>query len=247
MSGSNGVSRRSSIVWDIPRADLENLVAASDTFSAVLRHFGLNHQGRNCHTLKRRLDEEGIDYSHIPEGRNSSRGRWLGGVRTDLKTVLVENSAVGSRYRLKRRLLREGLLVNRCALCGMESVWNGKPLVLVLDHINGVSNDYRLENLRLLCPNCNSQTETFCGRNSKTIRPEDRRSGRLCAKCGTDISLLSKSGLCASCSRLGANRRKVQERPSREELERLVAQLGYSGVGRMFGVSDNAVRKWLRE
>lgn len=49
----------------------------------------------------------------------------------------------------------------------MLPTWNGKPLILTLDHRNGISNDHRLENLRWLCPNCNSQTETFCGRRKK--------------------------------------------------------------------------------
>jgi len=53
-------------------------------------------------------------------------------------------------------------------------MWRGKPLVLVLDRINGVNDDYKTQNLRLLCPNCNSQTPTFCGRNMKK-----RRRGRL--------------------------------------------------------------------
>jgi hypothetical protein len=68
---------------------------------------------------------------------------------------------------LKRRLLRERLLINRCVECGLEPIWQGKPLVLVLDHVNGDSSDYRLDNLRLLCPNCNSQQDTFAGRNNR--------------------------------------------------------------------------------
>jgi len=244
MGQLNRAQRRKSVIWSIPRTDLENLVVSSDTFSAILRHFGLNNQGGNCRTLKRRLAAEGIDYSHIREGRNSSRGRWLGGVRTSLDVVLTEKSSCQSRGRLKRRLIREGLLINRCALCQMEPVWNDKPLVLVLDHINGISDDYRLENLRLLCPNCNSQTDTFCGRNQKVSGAVDNRSGRLCLECGADISLLCKSGLCPPCS--SKRRRTVTERPSQEELQRLVAAIGYIGVGKMFGVSDNAVRKWLK-
>lgn len=78
--------------------------------------------------------------------------------------------APSARSNVKRRILREGLLLNVCSECGLDPVWNGKPLTLVLDHVNGVRGDHRRENLRLLCPNCNSQTETFSGRNVKTLR-----------------------------------------------------------------------------
>ena len=75
------------------------------------------------------------------------------------------------RHELKKRLLRAGLLTNACAVCGINQ-WQGRPLVLELDHINGVSDDHRLENLRLLCPNCHSQTDTYCGRNIRIARKQ---------------------------------------------------------------------------
>src|SRR6266511_923986 len=83
---------------------------------------------------------------------------------TPLEEVLVENSTY-SRFHLKRRLLASGTLKNECAVCGQGQVWMGQPLAMVLDHINGVPNDNRLENLRMLCPNCNSQTATYCAKN----------------------------------------------------------------------------------
>ena len=71
-----------------------------------------------------------------------------------------------NRSHLKMRLLKAGLLQNRCDVCGL-SEWRGRPLNIHLDHINGVKNENRLDNLRMLCPNCHSQTSTFAGRNVK--------------------------------------------------------------------------------
>jgi hypothetical protein len=72
-----------------------------------------------------------------------------------------------NRGQLKKTLIKKGLLKNECYICGQAPEWNGKELVMVIDHINGIHNDNRLENLRLLCPNCNSQTDTFSGRTKK--------------------------------------------------------------------------------
>jgi len=69
-----------------------------------------------------------------------------------------------SRWQKKLRLLRDGILKNQCSKCGIDQ-WRGKRLAIHIDHINGNKSDWRLENLRMLCPNCHSQTPTFGGRN----------------------------------------------------------------------------------
>ncbi len=65
------------------------------------------------------------------------------------------------------RTVEVAVMSNECSDCGQGEKWNGRTLVMVLDHINGVNDDNRLENLRMLCPNCNSQTDTFAGRNKR--------------------------------------------------------------------------------
>jgi 5-methylcytosine-specific restriction endonuclease McrA len=74
-----------------------------------------------------------------------------------------------SRVSIKRRLLQAGILENRCSECGLSD-WNGKPLAVQIDHVNGIKDDWRLDNLRMLCPNCHSQTPTFGGRNAVRLR-----------------------------------------------------------------------------
>ena len=67
----------------------------------------------------------------------------------------------------KKKLISEGKLINKCTICKMDPIWNNKPLVLQLDHINGDYSNNSIENLRLLCANCHTQTDTYTGRNSK--------------------------------------------------------------------------------
>tara|TARA_R110000851_G_scaffold73514_7_gene162174 strand:- start:809 stop:1264 length:456 start_codon:yes stop_codon:yes gene_type:complete len=86
-----------------------------------------------------------------------------------LSKVLVKNSTY-ARICLKKRLIREQLLEYKCAMCGLGPEWRGKPMPLILDHINGVNNDNRIENLRFVCSNCDCQLPTYKSRNRKRSR-----------------------------------------------------------------------------
>lgn len=81
-----------------------------------------------------------------------------------LDRVFVENSTY-PRHCLKKRILDNNLIEYRCACCGIGPQWNGKPMPLILDHINGTNNDNRKENLRFVCSNCDSQLDTYKARN----------------------------------------------------------------------------------
>lgn len=92
--------------------------------------------------------------------------------RLSLEDLLIEDRRAGSGSRIKERLIVEGLLEDRCETCGMGPEWNDDPLALQLDHRNGNPRDWRLMNLRVLCPNCHSQTESFAGRNKNNGRSD---------------------------------------------------------------------------
>jgi len=163
-----------------------------------------------------------------------------------LEKILVENSTY-CRNTLKRRLLEDGILKNECSICGQQPIWNNKPLVMVIDHINGINNDNRLENLRLVCRHCDSQLPTFCGRNVKTNRKINVIINN-CIDCGNIIS--SRAKRCVSCKNISMKykiikrKRKVENRPNNQELTTLVKNYPLTIIGKMFGVCDNAIRKW---
>lgn len=166
-----------------------------------------------------------------------------------LSEILIKDSRCGDTYRIKNRLLKEKVLPYLCYICKITE-WLEKPISLELHHINGDSRDHRIENLQLLCPNCHSQTESYAKRKD-TVKKE-----KICLKCKKTFLGSKNRKFCSTkCSgQYNANtylsvlpkKRKVVNRPNKEELIKLITDQGYCAVGKMFGVSDNAVRKWLK-
>lgn len=158
------------------REMLEEAVRQCVNFAEVMRYFGLKPNGGHHTHLSRRIKALGIDTSHFT-GRPRTTA-YTPHNRHEWHSLLVEKP-VGSR-RVKPHQLRRALVEHGrpylCASCGIASEWNGMPLTLHVDHIDGNPNDSRPENVRFLCPNCHSQTPTWAGRRRFTFGKDDRPS-----------------------------------------------------------------------
>jgi len=158
----------------------------------------------------------------------------------ELSEIFVENSTFRSRSSIKKKLLKYNIFEYKCSKCSISN-WMGNPITLQLEHKNGINNDNRIENLEFLCPNCHSQTSTFCGKNIKFDE-------KFC-ECGDKIS--RKKTKCRKCilekMRItNIENRKVKNRPDIEEILENVKKYGFLKTGKLYGVSDNAVRKWIK-
>lgn len=221
--------------------ELRELVNSCLSYRELIQKCGYKSgNGNNIATIKRRLERCGISTSHF-----QARGHI--GITRSNDNVFCKDSTAGQQV-LKRWYIKLNCVPYECNVCGI-SEWEGQPLTLQLDHINGDNTDNRLENLRWLCPNCHSQTDTFCGKQKRknhwtrygiTTVEQDN----YCIDCGRKIS---KTAIrCLTCDRL--LQRRV-ERPTKEELEALLISCNgnFREVGRKYGVTDNAIRKWCKQ
>ena len=148
-------------VYQVSDKEFQNIIEQANSYSDCLRALGLGtNGGSSTDTLKRRIAELNCDISHFGKKEKIQSPQ----ARYSLDEILIENSTYANISRLKERLIKEGKLEYKCQNCGIKE-WQSKPLSLHLDHINGKNNDHRIENLRFLCPNCHSQTDTYAGRN----------------------------------------------------------------------------------
>jgi Zn finger protein HypA/HybF involved in hydrogenase expression len=147
---------------NISDEEFKNIVLSKKGITKVVNALGYNRTSGSMNKIvKARALKLGLTILE-PEKRN-----YKGHAIYSLDDLLIENSPYSSRARLKIRLIRSGKLKNECTECGQKPLWNDKHLTLELDHINGIYNDNRIENLRILCPNCHSQTPTSCGKKQK--------------------------------------------------------------------------------
>jgi 5-methylcytosine-specific restriction endonuclease McrA len=111
-------------------------------------------------TLKKRA----LEYNCYKPNPGLKGGNKKVNPKISLVEILEGKHPSFQTYKLKLRLYKEGIFENKCSICGIDS-WTNKPLNMELDHINGDRTDHKLDNLRILCPNCHSQTETYRSKN----------------------------------------------------------------------------------
>lgn len=152
-------------IYKLSDEQFVELLKKSSTISEVLFKLGYTVKGNSWgySQVKRRMDDLNLDYS-IFKGKSAvTKTNKLNNVK---KEDILKENCKHQRIVLRRYIIKNNLIPYKCAICGCTE-WQGKTLSLELDHINGINNDNRLENLRFLCPNCHSQTSTYGSRNQQ--------------------------------------------------------------------------------
>lgn len=234
------------------KEELESIVKNSFSLAECLRKLNIIPVGGNYKTLNKNIKKFNLSTDHFT-GKLWSKGKKIGPYKNALKLedILIENSTFTSSFSLKQKIIKAGLKSYICENCnGVE--WMGKPIPLELEHCNGNNLDHRIENLKLLCPNCHAQTEFYRGRNKKkyrnkllkeSVKTEKSKTSKIKFFCSCGKEKSKRSITCIDCNK----KQRISNIPNKEQLEKDFLELGsFLKVGKKYNVTDNTVRKWVK-
>lgn len=225
----------------------EEFIAAVKNGSSIrqiLIDLNMTAYGRAYHLFRNRCVKLELDISHLTITNRTPSVNRRNNTKIPLELILVKNSSYNNSSSIKKRLLKSKLFDYKCSVCQISD-WLNKPISLQLDHINGNNKDNRLSNLRLVCPNCHSQTETFCRGQTGNKLPVKH-----CIECNCELKSRSNK-LCQYCYSKYRSKYVTITTPTKinwPELQiviDMVSEFGYVGTGKQLGVSDVAVKNHI--
>ncbi len=218
---------------------LVSIVPLCNDLTEIIKKLGLRTAGGNFESIKGHIKRLNISTAHFNK-KNQIKGllKYSQNRKIQDKEFYIDNSRVTDNNSIRRKVAKDSFLDYICQRCENGPTWNNEPLTLQLDHINGKHSDHRKENLRWMCPNCHSQTNTFAGRNK---RSNIQISTCLCGNCK-----LPNSTMCRSCNNKKSKPTKINWPDTSWILQQLNNGSNYSKLGRELGVTDTAVRKRIK-
>ena len=211
-------------LYQFTPSELQKLLDESNSYSDLLRKINMNPKGGNHKTLKKIIQEFNLDETQLNINKSIAKIT-PNKIKIPIEDIVMKNEHPNYQpFKLLKRLIKEGYKEHKCERCGLTE-WQGQPIPLQLHHKNGVHTNNLLNNLEVLCPNCHALTDTYCGKNLKKkknakIKKEKKRT----------------------------NSNRTKDPPlSRKELKKRIREKSFTSIGKEFGISDNAIRKWCKK
>lgn len=221
------------------KEELELAVASSISIAETLRKLGFSTGAANYRSLHKLLKLYSISIEHFL-GLAHNKGKYFGPKR-DIEDYLNGTQRINS-HALRQKLIKRGIKQHKCEICGITE-WCGKPTPVELDHIDGNNENNQLSNLRIICPNCHAQTDHYRGRNTQYHKK--LKESQCYCKCGK--LKYKNSKLCRECNgKLPKYYCRKVDRPKQDKLLELIKTTPFIKIGKMYGVTDNTVRKWCK-
>lgn len=223
-----------SLIDEYSKDELQQIVEISFSYAEVLSKlgYGTSH-GNNYNLLKKRIQYYNISTQHFH--RTAPKKNWSD------EEIFCEDSKV-SQHKLRDTFKERNFIEYKCAVCGLAPFWNGKPLVLTLDHKNGKNKDNRVGNLQWVCPNCDRQSDTYGSKNKK-----QREKGVVLHPGNYDHDCINYDHNCINKDNEQKKTVKIII-PERQELKDKLWELkNYTQVANYYNVSTRKVRDWCRE
>lgn len=216
------------------KEEFNQILQISKSYSDFCKKLGYQAiSGDLVKKIKEKIQQLNLSDAHFTQKTSQ--------VKRTFEDVFIENSTV-NQSTLRKWYLKGKYSDYKCSICGQEPIWQNQPLTLILDHINGKNHDNRLENLRWVCPNCNQQLPTT---NGKNIIRKNNKKLYYCQDCGIQVSGPNVKH-CVKCA-VKYNPSNISKvKPSREILKELIYTQTFRSIGKQYGVSDNAIKKWCK-
>lgn len=223
-----------SIKKKLSKEEAEKIVKECFSIADFCRKVGWEPRGDNYKTFHRYVKDYNLDTSHfIGIKSNTGNKNNLGSEKSAIeysKSTYVRSST------LLKKLIKEGIKEWRCERC-KNTEWLGEKIMLEVHHKDGNHLNNDINNIELLCPNCHAKTDSYRGRKNK------RSEKKYCKYCGKEVSKWSVNFVCQECSH---KRQRKIEWPSKEELLEYFNNKNISEISRIYGVSFQTVKKWLK-